>query len=194
MPNYTVARINHTPESAQYHLLDHRDKVLLVADYGSPWVPSHQLRLARPDGKPIAALTLPRPTFSRLRRQTPTLASYALVIENSVYAVINKLQPAAANQSDVPYFIIEVESQKWLALDEPEQKGRFALYSGVPPRLAFTPLRQLPLPATIGLITPLEPPQDEAETAYAFTITLEPGRLRHVNLILLALLFLLDWP
>lgn len=188
--NFVVARVNRAPECAQYHLFDHRQVLLLVADYGSPWVPAHQVRLARPDGKSVASLTLPRPILARLRRQTPHLASYALVIENAVYAVINKLQPSVANQSDAPYFIIEVESQKWLALDEPEQRGRFALYSAAPPRLAFTPLRQLPLPASIGLITPIT----SEESPFAFTITLEPGRLRHMNLILLSLIFLIDGP
>lgn len=188
--NFVVARINHTPECAQYHLFDHRQLLLLVADYGSPWVPAHQVRLARPDGKSVASLTLPHPVLARLRRQTPSLSSYALVIENAVYAVINKLQPSPANQSDTPYFIIEVESQKWLTLDQPEQRGRFALYGAVPPRLAFTPLRQLPLPANIGLITPIT----GDESPFAFAITLEPGRLRHMNLILLSLIFLIDGP
>lgn len=188
--NFAVVRINATPEMAQYHLYDHREVLILVADYGSPWLPPQQLRLAKPDGKPIAALTLPKPTFARLRRKTSNLTSYALVIENAVYAVINKLQPSSSNQSDTPYYIVEVESQKWLALDEPQQRGRFALYSTVPPRLAFTPLRQLPLPAAIGLITPTS---DEG-SPFDFTVQLEPGRLRHFNLILLSLVFLVDWP
>ena len=91
--NFAVARLNCTPEMAQYHLLDPRSTVVLVADYGSPWLPPHQLRLAKPDGKPVASLTLPKPGFTRLRLRTTNLASYALVIENSVYAVINKLHP-----------------------------------------------------------------------------------------------------
>jgi hypothetical protein len=190
--NFAVARLNCTPEMAQYHLLDPRSTVVLVADYGSPWLPPHQLRLAKPDGKPVASLTLPKPGFTRLRLRTTNLASYALVIENSVYAVINKLHPSAANQSDAPYFIIEVESQKWLALDEPEQRGRFALYSGVPPRLAFTPLQQLPLAAAIGFITPHSPAT--LEDPFDFAIQIEPGRLRHFNLILLSLVFLIDRP
>lgn len=188
--NFVVARLNATPEMAQYHLYDHRERLTLVADYGSPWLPPHQLRLAKPDGKPVASLTLPKPTFTRLRRKTSNLTSYALVIENAVYAVLNKLQPSSANQSDTPYYIIEVESQKWLALDEPEQRDRFALYNAIPPRLAFTPLRQLPLPAAIGLITPTP----DERSPFDFAIQLEPGRLRHFNLILLALVFLIDRP
>lgn len=186
--NYGVTRVNHTADCAQYHLFDHRAMLQLVADYGSPWVPAHQLRLARPDGKPLASLTLPKPLFARLRRSTANLASYALVMENAVYAVINRLQPSSANQSRRPYFIIEVESQKWLAMAPGEDTGCLDLYSTVPPRLAFTPLTQLALPAKVGQIAAASHPP------YHFHITLEPGRLRHIPYILLSLVFLIDGP
>lgn len=186
--NYGVRRVNHTADCAQYHLFDHRAMLQLVADYGSPWVPAHQMRLARPDGKSVASLTLPKPLFARLRRPTANLASYALVMENAVYAVINRLQPSAANQSRTPYYVIEVESQKWLVLALAEQAGCFALYSTVPPNLAFTPLHQVALPAAVGQIAAATP------SPYHFHITLEPGRLRHIPHILLSLIFLIDNP
>ncbi|MBP7999176.1 MAG: hypothetical protein KA314_00655 [Chloroflexi bacterium] len=186
--NYGIARVNKTQNCAQYHLFDHRQQLILVADYGSPWVPPHQVRLARPDGQPVASLTLPRPALTRFRRQTSNLASYALVIENAVHAVINRLQPSTVNQSEKPYYIIEVESQKWLALGEPEGAERFALYSTVPPRLAFIPLRQVPLPAAVGTINPMPPDT----LPYDFAITVEPGRLKQLPLLLLCLVFLME--
>lgn len=186
--NYTVSRVNRTADCAQYHLFDHSELLLLVADYGSPWVPPHQLRLARPDGKPVASLALPKPLFARIRRPSSTLASYALVLESAVYAVINRLQPSAANQSQTPYFVIEVESQKWLVLAQPELPGNFSLHGTVPPGLAFTPLHQLPLSAAAGKIIPTP------QSTYHFQISVEPGRLRHISLILLSLIFLIDGP
>lgn len=128
---YRIKRLLPQMNGRRYHLYDAQGQLILVADHGSPWLPSdprRHVRFARPDGYPLASLDLPwRPGESAKRQKH---VSYAIIFDHAVYAIVN--EHAQKERAELPYFTVEVEGMQWLALPLPEPSVLLALYDEIP--------------------------------------------------------------
>jgi hypothetical protein len=115
--------------------------------------------------------------------------SYALIYNDAVYAILTKYPwPDPDNEEALPYFVIEVEEQRWLALG-----GRV---NGRSAPLRFILCDNLPGDLHVYAdpldVCNADPAAEIDETSEGeFMITLPDGRFRHPQLILLALVFLI---
>lgn len=183
MFDFGVRRLPRIGQERRYHLFDDQGQLVLVGDYQTPWLendPYHHLRLARPDGKLVATLDM---TDAAQQGRAGASGSYAIIYDYAVYGILNTFRPGG---QAAPYFAIEVEGQRWLALAEEDDRAQYALYSRVPARLgrdAAPDPRQLGDP--IGSLR-----GDDA--GYAYTLALPARSLRQRELLALALVFLID--
>lgn len=179
---YAIRRLSGDDRSRRYHLYDAEDQLVLVADHGTPWLsdePFRHVRLALPNGEPVAVVDLPWPVENPRRPQAPV---YAVIYEHAVYAIFSA---HSGISRPFPYHIAEVEGHRWLVL--PGADAVHHLYAGTPSGLAFSQdPRELNLPPEIGRITAVDDP-------IQVELTLPPDVvLREPALFALALAFLLD--
>jgi hypothetical protein len=171
------------------HFYVGRERLALVADWGTPWLEEERrkVRFARPSGEVIASLQFPGLEVTSKGGQVRI--SYALIYNDAVYAILTKYPwPDPDNDEALPYFMIEVEEQRWLALG-----GRV---NGRSSPLKFTlcdnPPGDLQVYADPLDVCGADPIGEIDQTDKGeFTITLPDGRFRHPHLILLALVFLI---
>ena len=204
--DYAVKRLNPGQgELPNYHLLDPRGTVLLVADQGVAGPDDRrQVRLARPDGKLLATIDLPETgTLS-----ANNMADYAVVHDYAVYAILSIHRRTAGDDASKDgeknavknttqgtahgakenghYLTLEVEGEKWLVLHHPELPHCFAIYDEIPAGLqTYDNITELDLPPSIGRIC-------QTEDQHAFTANLDPYRLQQTGLVVLSLAYLLD--
>ena len=159
-----------------YHLYNAEDRIALVADHGSPWLPKEpfrHVRFARPDGHPVASLDLPWVSERRGRQE---VTSYAVIFDHAVYAIINA---HVAGSQPFPFHIAEVEGHRWLVMPDGQSQH---IYAGVPAGLAYCEdPQELDLPDVIGTVSVLAntvsvelnlPPDDALHEAALFALTL----------------------
>jgi hypothetical protein len=184
--NLAIRRLSAERDFGQrYHLFDGKGKLTLVADYASPWLPDderHRVRFARSGGQVVASLDLPE-REGRVRNGR-SHTSYALILDHAVYAILNKYQEE--NRDKPPFFTIEADGLTWLAWHEPDGDSLLTFFSDVPPGLMLVNDPQD--------LTPYDPAGavNQAAGEYDFMVTLLDNPLHHAELILLALIFLVD--
>jgi len=197
MVSYRIRRLPAGDESGRrYHLFDRDDRLLLVADQGSAWIPPGdvaQVCFARPGGEQVASMDLPATAGNRPDSKKQ---NYAIIYEHAVYALLTAMDLSSGTgslaQTSAPgkfdRLVIEVEGYKWLGLcwtDDDNGRllvlydmGTTGLSSSVDPESAD-------LPEPIGLL--------EVSTGdYDFDLTLPGGRLAQGPLLGLALVYLVD--
>lgn len=172
------------------HLYVGHNRLSLVIDYNTPWLAEEtgKVRFSRPSGDMLASLEFPG--LKTTGKGGQTRISYALIYDDAVYAIFN--QHPWPDEDDVnvwPYFVIETEGQRWLAISG-ESHGRssafhFALCDKTPANLQpYSQAMDGCLADPVGQIT------RPAETD-DFLVKMPDGRLRQPQLILLALVFLI---
>ncbi|MCB9419308.1 MAG: hypothetical protein H6667_05870 [Ardenticatenaceae bacterium] len=171
----------------RYHLLDGKSRLQLVADYASPWLPAdeaNRVRFARSGGQVVASLDLPEGEGRVRNGRIHT--SHALIIDHAVYAIINKYQDE--NGRKPPFFTIEADGMTWLAWNRPDDDNLLTLYKEVPTNLMIVedPLKSMPIDP-VGQVT-------RAAQEHDFTVSIPVNPLHHADLIMLALVFLVDTP
>lgn len=180
--DYRIKRLSSNRESNQYHLYDRDNKLILVADHGSPWLeglPRSHVRFAKPDGIGIASMDLKAPERTKFGRQH---MAYALVANHAVFAIINKYW----KDKQPPYFVVEVADILWLVLSNKEEPKNFALYNEVPADLmVFDEVSQSSLPDSVGNIY-------HGIGEYDYQISMPPVHPDNSALVTLALIFLID--
>jgi hypothetical protein len=185
--DFNVKRLDTNEALIQrYHLYDSQNKLTLVADYGSPWLPKNlrqRVRFARPDGGFVAALDLSAAMRAKNRGRHIT---YAIIINHAVYAIVNEHRPLPGNKDAPPlsHFVLEMEGMAWAAL--PQDPALFVLYDASP--TSKSPAAQSPAAQSrepIGCILP-------TSGAYDFTVTLPAESLKKAALMALAITFLID--
>lgn len=187
--DFTVQRT--TPEAGEppsYVLYGERGNTLLMADQIESADPEsrRQIRLARPSGRLVATIDLPQVAANVVDDSQRT--DYAVIHEYAVYAIISvRRRPVAEATAQPPvYYLLEVEGETWLVLPDPEKSGCFAFYDEVPAGLhTYDTLTELDLPAGIGDIC-------RNGDEWRVTVRLEPRRLLHTDLVVLALALLID--
>ena len=196
MVSYRIRRLPADDESGRrYHLFDRDDRLLLVADQGSAWLPPGdvaQVRFARPGGEQVASMDLPATTGSRSDRKQ----NYAIIYEHAVYALLTAMDLSSGTgslaQASAPgkfdRLVIEVEGYKWLGLCwTDDDNGRLlGLYDmGTTGLSSSVDPESTDLPEPIGLL--------EVSTGeYDFDLTLPAGRPAQGPLLGLALVYLVD--
>ncbi len=173
------------------HLYVGQDRLALVADFGTPWLANEpgKVRIGRPSGEVIASLEFPG--LESISKGGKPRISYALIYDHAVYAIITKYPwPEPKEPGALPYFVLEAEEQKWLALGE-LQNGRtphvrFVLCDDMSDNLQIyaRPFDECAADPG-GQIDQAE--DDKTE----FKVTLPDGRFRQSQIILLALVFLI---
>lgn len=171
------------------HLYVGQERLSLVADFGTPWLDEERgkVRFSRPSGDTIASLQFPGLEVTSKGGQPRV--SYALIYNDAVYAILTKYPwPDPDNEGALPYFMIEVEEQRWLALG-----GRV---NGRSAPLKFTlcdnPPGDLHVYADPLDVCGANPIGEIDETDEGeFSVILPDGRFRQPQLILLALVFLI---
>jgi hypothetical protein len=96
-----------------------------------------QVRLARPDGRLLATIELP------LADSSAGTTDYAIIHDYAVYAILSVHSRATEDGAPaVPYFTLEVEGERWMALPEAQLEGCYALYDEVPRGLSSVRARR----------------------------------------------------
>ncbi|HZD10314.1 MAG TPA: hypothetical protein VE553_03150 [Candidatus Binatia bacterium] len=187
--DFTVQRT--APEAAEpptYILRDAHGSALLQADqsHGPPPESRRQIRLARTNGKLVATIDLPQSSTASADQEQRV--DYAIIHDYAVYAIISVHRRPAADGSGGAgaYYVLEVEGETWLVLPHAEEDACYAFYDEVPAGLhTYDTLTELDLPPNIGRIC-------RNGDDSALFINLEPLRLEHTDLVVLALALLLD--
>lgn len=186
MMDFGVKRLHTGQETGRrYHLFDAKGKLVLVADHGSPWLPTdahRQVRLTRSGGQVVATFDLPEKAGTAKNGRFQT--SYALILDHAVYAIINEYQEASGDKP--PYFTIEADGRECLLWRWSQASLSYNLYPEIPANLTIfdSPLESEIL-SVAGQI-------QHTDGRYDFTVTLPNRQFRHAALIVLALVFLLD--
>jgi len=188
---YTVKFLRSDSEAARRgHLYVGQNRLSLVADFGTPWLAndSGKVRFSRPSGDALASLEFPGLKATSKGGQMRT--SYALIYDHAVYAIFNQhAWPDGEAPDALPYFVIETEGQRWLALssdiDGRSPTAPFVFCDNAPANLhAYGQPMDDCLAHPVGQIT------WQADTA-DYLVTLPDGRFRQPQLVLLALVFLI---
>jgi hypothetical protein len=173
------------------HLYVGQDRLSLVADFGTPWLTgeSGKMRIARPSGEVIALLEFPGVTGTS--KGGRSYISYALIYDDAVYAIITKYPwPEPKEAGTLPYFVIEAEGQKWLALGE-LGNGRFPHASFVLCDDMSDNLKIYARPFDECATDPAGQINQSADDRTEFQVMLPDGRFHQSQIILLALVFLI---
>lgn len=183
--NFRVKRLHGKRDSFRgYHLFDEEGTLILVADYGTPWVrmANQEVRFAQSDGSLVATMSL-MPPVDRGKFGRKSL-SYAVVRNHAVYTVINEFQ----EEEERPYFILEVEQLRWLVALQTEKPEKWGVYDDIPANTRLiTPANLLSFSEPVGEV------QKTAESPI-ITLALPPAEIKQPALVMLALVFLLDKP
>lgn len=185
--NMLAFRIRRMPPVAsdrRYQLFNDQGELALIADYGSPWLPRavpNQVRFALCDGRAVATLDLPQ-DFEQ--RAGP--ASYAVIFDYAVHAIINEVSPSSTRSlAGGPFFTLEAGGKAWLVLPRDGQQAGYALYRspGGYSRNLDPDLAAISDP--IGSI-------DSGAGRFDFVAELPLGELEQGEIVILALVFLMD--
>lgn len=179
----------HTEALQRCHFYDDQGKLTLVAEFGTPWQEEEisKIHIATPDGERLA--TLDFPGVETTGKQGRGRIGYALIHDHAVYAIITKHAPLDSDDDRaLPYFSIEAEGSRWLALGEREN-GRlpisnFLLCDNPPTNLAVYANPMDACSETIGKIR-------RVIGEYDYDGTFPDDRFQEPQLISLALAFLI---
>lgn len=186
--DFSILRtMRESDEHPTYALHDAAGSSLLLADQTESPEPDsrRQIRLARPGGRLVATIDLPQPTTTP---EENLRLDYAIIHEYAVYAIISvrRRPPSETEAHSAVYYTLEVEGETWLLLPHPEDEACYAFYDEVPAGLqTYDTLTELDLPPRIGKICR----NGDEEVMNA---NLEPRRLVHTDLVVLALALLID--
>lgn len=186
--NFIVKRLS-TPDATTriFHLFDEKERLLLVAELGSPWSSGaleDEVRFSKPDGALLAKLTSSsaKPTNKNGYWHT----DYALIVDFAVHAIFNAYHHDGTKGS---YYILEVGESRWLALVG--ENGRVHFFDSVPSDFPIKKgttqgdnFTDLVLSDAVGTMTQL----DETH----MQIELPVGRLSYLSLIALAWVAVFD--
>ncbi|RMG97661.1 MAG: hypothetical protein D6706_08050 [Chloroflexi bacterium] len=114
------------PNASVLQLYDARETLLLVADFGTPWLPDVErgrVRLARPNGRVVGWLNLPE---GKEGRGVP--GSYVLVRDDAVYGLISVFD----EEGKRPYFFVEAEQARWLVTGHRFSPLDYGIFDEVP--------------------------------------------------------------
>ncbi len=171
-----------------YHLYNQQEKLILVADHDTPWLPDnshHQVRFARADGELVASLDLPWQADEANNGMMFT--RHAIILNHAVYAIIT-VYWASDEMGRRPYLIIEVEDHRWFAMCRRPELFDFAIYDEVPANLTIVDeLLEEELPPAVGFLR-------AAADGRQFDLSLPGNILQKTAVIALSILFLLDRP
>lgn len=188
--DFTVDRTASEADGTPVFLLrDSQGTSLLRAEQaqGPPPEQRRQIRLSRPSGRVVATIDLPHAEPPAIPAEKRT--DYAIIHDFAVYAIISVCRRSDADEGGPTedYYLLEVEGETWLALPEQQEVGCYMLYDEVPAGLhTYETLTELDLPDSIGRLC------RRAEQPAGVSITLSPQRLKHIDLVLLALGLLID--
>ncbi len=186
--DFGIRRLPPFEEDHRYHLFDDQGQLILVADYGSPWLPVdslQQVRFARPDGNLIATLDLPH--SRQIDGRPERVTSYAIIFDYAVYAIINRINSSIdVLEKNRRYFTLEVEGQTWLILPKGDESGTYELYNRLSPGFS----RHIE-PETTNLLDPAAIIQEQVED-FNYIATIPIRELKQRELVVLALVFLID--
>jgi hypothetical protein len=178
----------HSEALQRCHFYDDQGKLNLVAEFGTPWQQEEisKIHIATPGGELLA--TLDFPGVGTIGKQGRGRIGYALIHDHAVYAIITKHAPLDADEEALPYFSIEVEGERWLALGERENgrlpSSKFFLCDNAPSDLA---VYANPLDACSEAIGKIRCVVGD----YNYDVTFPNGRFQQPRLISLALVFLI---
>jgi hypothetical protein len=179
----------HSEVLQRCHFYNDQGKLSLVAEYGTPWQEDEnsKIRIATPGGEPLA--TLDFPGVETTGKQGKGRIAYALIHDHAVYAIITKHAPMDLDDDDaLPYFTVEVEGERWLALGEKENGrsavSKFNLCDEAPSSLDVYANPQDACNEAIGKIRRIL-------GDYDYDITFPANRFQQPELISLALAFLI---
>lgn len=180
--DYRIQRLSTSGESRRYHLYDESSKVIMVADYGSPWLvglPGSYVRFGLPSGNLVALMDMKAPERVKNGRQH---TAYAIQQNHAVSAIINR----HTVDDRRPYYVIEVGELLWLALPSSKAIHHYTLYNEVPSDLmVYDEPTEAALPDPVGYVY-----ADIAD--FDYQIVLPSQRPRNPQLIALAFAFLID--
>ena len=184
MVHFGIKRLHQVSDTTRrYHLYDETQRLKLVLEQGTPWLPakgSSRARFALPNGEIVASFE--RPWRQRFRRAQ---IDYALIIDHAVYAIISQYPPTPTKQ-EAPAFIMKAGLTKWFALGNEEGEPFFTLYEGAPTNLAlYTSPTAVALPEPIGHV-------NRATGRYHFIMSTPDELPDHASLLVLAFIFLID--
>lgn len=169
-----------------YHLYNQQEKLILVADHNTPWLPEdshHQVRFARADGELVASLDLPWQADEHKRGMTFT--RHAIILDHAVYAILTMYWDSEAPDKR-PYLVIEVEDHHWFVKCCHPDGHDYAIYEDVPTNLTIVDeLLEEELPPVVGFL-------NAEENGREFDLSLPGNVIQKTAVIALALLFLLD--
>lgn len=194
--DFGVKRISSDGASRRYHLYNNQERLVMVADQGSPWLSAnfpHRVQFSQPDGQVIATLDLPR-VGRKEGGKGAQHVDYVVILNYAVYAIINEYRWTAVKgeKRQPPYYILEVDQKLWLAQPQGSD-SLFLLYDEVPPKFAAHETLAVPdLLEANGRIQLLTPDTAEYTSAYHFIVELSPDQMEHAGLVVLALIFLID--
>lgn len=180
----------HSESLQRCHFYDDQGMLKLVAEVGTPWQEAEgsKIKIATPDGELVATLDFPGVVSTG--KQGRDRISYALIYDHAVYAIITKHAPLAPeNENPLPYFTLEVEGERWLALGE-AGNGRFPLatrFSLCDDTPADLTVYGNPLDACQEVIGNIRRVTDD----YDYAVTFPDSRFQQPSLIVLALTFLI---
>ncbi len=180
--DYRINRLSPFGESRQYHLFGQDDRLLLVADYKSPWLanlPKSHVRFGRSNGSEVASMDLKAPERMKNGRQH---TAYAIVKDHAVFAIINK----HVIPERPPYYVVEVADILWLALSSNDEPKHYSIYDEVPSDLlVYDEPSQSDLPNPIGQVY-------HGIGDHHYQIVMPPTRPQNPALVALSLSFLID--
>jgi len=179
----------HSDVLQRCHFYDEQGVLTLVAELGTPWQDEEdsKIRIATPGGELLS--TLDFPGVETIGKQGQGRIGYALIHDHAVYAIITKHAPIDADEAHgLPYFTIEVEGERWLALGE-RGNGRspiskFVLCDNAPANLS---VYADPLDACDEAIGKIRRVTGDLD----YDIVFPDGRFQEPALISLALAFLI---
>lgn len=188
--NFTVQQT--TPEAGEfptYVLYDEAESQLLMANISQSQPPEtrRQIRLTRPSGRLVATIDVPTVEAAPGDEGKEKRLDYAIIHEYAVYAIISLRHrpPSEGDGKAGVYYLLEVEGETWLALPDPEDSACYIFYDEVPSGLhTYDMLTKVDLPSSIGSIC-----RDEEMDVL---VSLEPRRLLHTDLVVLALALLIE--
>lgn len=188
--DFTVDRTASEADGTPIFVLrDSQGTSLLRAEQAQGPAPEYrrQIRLSRPSGRVVATIDLPKVEAPAIPAEKRT--DYAIIHDFAVYAIISVCRRSDTDEGGPTgeYYLLEVEGETWLALPDQQEVGCYMLYDEVPAGLhTYETLTELDLPDSIGRLC------RQAEQSEAVSISLSPQRLKHIDLVLLALGLLID--
>lgn len=184
---FHIQRMPPVASDRRYQLFNDQGELTLIADYGSPWLPRavpNQVRFALCDGRAVATLDLPQDFDERESSAAP--ASYAVIFDYAVHAIINEVTPSSTRSlARGPFFTLEASGKVWFVLPRDGQQVGYMLY-----RSPGGYSRNLD-PDLAGISNPIGS-IDPSAGRYDFLAQLPLGELEQSEIVVLALVFLID--